>query len=505
MFNIFRVLAKHDALFFMQNTKIFPFISGSARLFAPVKASTSKKLRDGQKLANALVELGPTFIKLGQALSVRADIIGDEVASDLSFLQDDLPPFNGKKAISVIESELGEPIDKLFKNFDEEPIAAASIAQVHFAEDFDGNKLAVKVLRPGIEKLFTRDIDLFYWIADNISSKLPKYNRLKLVEAVKIFEETAKVEMDLSFEAAAASRLLENFKDDPDIKVPKVYWKKTTNHVLTLERLKGIHIDDISALKRNKIDPHEILRKSANIFMKQTLRDGFFHADMHPGNVLIDKDGRICVFDFGIMGNIDRKTKIFLAEMLLGFLNRDYQKVADVHFEAGYIPKKASKELFAQACRSIGEPIFDLPQNEISIAKLLRQLFRITEKFNMETQPQLLLLQKSMMMAEGLGRKLNPNVNFWELSRELIEDWGRENLGPKARVEDGLRNGLQSLEKLHSTISNLNNIITEKGILIHPKTINALKHSKRASSGNKFFFAAIIALLIYTLTLWQIF
>lgn len=500
LLQILRILAKHDAIFFIEDSKAFPVASKFAKLLTPVKSSKNRKLRKGERLANAFIELGTSFVKLGQALSIRSDLIGEEIANDLANLQDNMPAFNSKQAIEIIENELDASIDDLFNNFEEKPVAAASIAQVHFAEDKEGNKLAVKVLRPEIEKKFQKDIDLLLWLSRNIDLKLPKYRRLKLVEIVKTFAETTKTEMDFSFEAAAASELAENFEGDNDIKIPQIYWQKTTSKVLTLERIEGIHIDDIEALEAAKIDTNEVLRKSANIFLKQSLRDGFFHADMHPGNMMIDKSGAICVFDFGIMGRIDRKTQIFLAEMLLGFLNKDYQKVADVHFEAGYIPQDQDRELFAQACRSIGEPIFNLPQNEISIARLLQKLFRITEKFQMETQPQLLLLQKTMMMAEGIGRKLDPNVNFWELSQELIKDWGKDNLGAKSRLEDEVKDALTAAKKIKNAAMNLDNIITEKGILLHPETINALKAKGNSGFLKGAIFASIIAAIVYTIS-----
>ncbi len=500
---ILRILAKHDALFFVQDAKAFPVISKFANLAALSKEKKSKGLRQGQRLSNAFTELGPTFIKLGQALSVRSDIVGEEISEDLANLQDNLPPFDSEVAIRIIETELEDNVDNLFKKFDRTPVAAASIAQVHFAESLLGEQLAIKVLRPGIEKKFMKDLDLLFWIANNVETKLPKYRRLKLIKTVQTFAETTYNEMDLSLEAAAASELAQNFTGDPDIRVPKVYWQKTTHKVLTIERFVGVQINNVKALEKLNLDPNDILHKSANIFMKQSLRDGFFHADMHPGNVLVDKNGKICVFDFGIMGRIDRKTKIFLAEMLLGFLNGDYEKVSDIHFEAGYIPKDQDRLLFAQACRSIGEPIMDLPQNEISIAKLLQQLFRITERFKMETQPQLLLLQKTMMMAEGIGRSLNPNVNFWEISRDIIESWGKDNLGPKARVEDKLKDAISAFDKLNEVAQNLDKIVTDKGILVNYNIEKEIKNHNGDSFLKGFLFATIIGLLLYIISLWQ--
>ena len=493
LFRIFRVLAKYDALFFLEHIRAFPAIGALAKLVAPVKLSEIKGLREGQRLTLAFNELGGSFIKLGQAMSVRPDITGQEIAKDLSVLQDDLPPFDTKIAKKIIEEELEKNINDLFSEFSDQPIAAASIAQVHFAKDNAGNELAVKVKRPDIDEKFQKDINLFFWIAKNIDSSLPKYRRLRLVEVVEIFAESTRNELDFTFEAAAASELADNFTDDIELRVPKIYWEKTTSKVLVLERFKGTQINDNEALKKAGHTPNEILKNSANIFLKQTLRDGFFHADMHPGNLLVDNNGKIAVFDFGIMGRIDRKTRIYLAEMLLGFLTRDYDKISDIHFEAGYIPKNQNRELFSQACRAIGEPIFDLPQSEISIAKLLEKLFKTTERFQMETQPQLLLLQKTMMMAEGIGRSLNPNINMWEISRTLIEEWGKENLGPKARIEDKILETANTLKSLASTASKFENVITSEGLLIHPETMKSFMPKKQNSS---FFYGLFVGVLL---------
>jgi len=342
---IFTVLAKYDALFFVREIKAFPIAYRIAKLVSPKKYSKVKGLREGERLCLAFQELGPTFIKLGQALSVRSDIVGEEVSNDLSKLQDNLPPFDTEAAKEIIEKELGQTTEALYKTFNEIPVAAASIAQVHFATDFKGNKLAVKVLRPNVKQRFDKDLSLFYWIAQKVDSNLSKYKRLRLIETVDTFAKSTLIEMDFTFEAAAASKIRENFEGDEEIRVPLIYWDKTSEKVLTLERFEGVQINDISALKKAGLNPTDILKKSTNIFMKQTLRDGFFHADMHPGNVLVDKDGKLCIFDFGIVGRLDRKTKIFLAEMLLGFLQGDYEKVSDIHFEAGYIPKDQDRAL----------------------------------------------------------------------------------------------------------------------------------------------------------------
>jgi ubiquinone biosynthesis protein len=476
---IYSSFAKYRCYFMLEKTPYYRPARILGKIIAPRAAQNSYIMSNGQRLTASLQDLGPAFIKLGQSLSVRPDIVGDDIADELRNLQDRLPPFPTAVAKDIIEKELGMKVSEIFRTFDEQPIAAASISQVHFARSMNGEELAVKILRPNIEARFFKDINLLYLIADLVNKRFPRYRRLKLREAVDIVAETSHIEMDFLYEAAAANELEENFKDDEDIRVPKIYWQHTTSKVLVLERFNGIRIDEIKKLSEAGHNVDEVLRKSANIFLKQTLRDGYFHADMHPGNVLINKEGKICVFDFGIMGRIDRKTRIFMAEMLLAFLNRDYKKVSDVHFEAGYIPANQSRDLFAQACRAIGEPIFDLPQNQISIATLLQKLFKITEQFEMETQPQLLLLQKTMMMAEGIARKLNPQINFWELTRELIEDWGKDNLGAKARLEEAADIAKQTFLNLADAIKNLNKVITPQGLVLasQPKNISSNKNS----------------------------
>jgi ubiquinone biosynthesis protein len=280
--------------------------------------------------------------------------------------------------------------------------------------------------------------------------------------------------MDLRFEAAAASELAENFKDEADFKVPVINWPRTTRRVLTLERLHGVRIDDLDALKAAGHDPTELMRKSAYAFFNQVFRDGFFHADMHPGNIFVEPDGVLAPMDFGIMGRLDIPTRHFLADMLLGFLTGDYHKVAEVHFRAGYVPADKSLDAFTQACRSIGEPIMGRPLNEISLARLLAQLFAITEQFDMETQPQLLLLQKTMVVAEGVGRQLNPDINIWALAQPLIENWMRANRGPEARVKQAVTETLRLAERLPGLVDKLESTLTDMadgGLRLHPDTV----------------------------------
>ena len=425
-------------------------------------------------MAAAFNELGPSFVKLGQLLSTRADLLGEEMAIDLASLQDRLPPFPGQVARALIETEFARPIDTLFASFDEVAVAAASIAQVHFARTTDGQEVAVKILRPGIAEAFTGDLNLFLWLAGLGERLQPALRRLKPVEVVQTLAEVVRIEMDLRMEAAAAAELAENFAGDPDFHVPRVDWLRTGRTVLTLERINGIRIDDRAALLAGGHRIEDLLAKAAAAFFNQVFRDGFFHADLHPGNMFVDPNGAIAVVDFGIMGRLDRATRFFLADMLIGFLSGDYRRVAEVHFAAGYVPPRRSVDAFTQACRSIGQPILGKPLQEISVARLLAQLFEITEQFEMETQPQLLLLQKTMVVIEGVGRRLDPEINIWALARPLIEGWMHDNRGPEARVRLGMETLADLIERVPPLVRSLERLVTDwsrEGVILHVETL----------------------------------
>ena len=426
------------------------------RIFFEIISIGSKKKiishsrSSGKKLCDALEGMGTTFIKLGQFLATRPDIIGNDLAQDLEKLQDKLPPFNFNEAKEILKNEVG---DKQFSNIlnISEPIAAASIAQVHLAkikvEDKE-NEVAIKILRPNIEKIFNEELDALLLFAYIVEATLKKTRRLKLVEVVHLLREITNIEMDLRFEAAAANELFENTKNDKGFKVPKIYWQYTSKKVLTLDKVDGVSIRDHRALKEKNIDLKDIAENLIQHFLRQAVRDGFFHADMHEGNLFVDNQGNIVPVDFGIMGRLDKYNKKYLAEILYGFIKRDYVKVAEVHFQAGLVPKTASKEEFAQALRSVGEPIFGQNIKDISGSNLLSQLFEITEKFNMATQTQLLLLQKTMVVVEGVARKLYPDTNIWSVSKPILEKWLESLKGPKATITSAIDTSGEILKRI---------------------------------------------------------
>ncbi len=377
------------------------------------------------------------------------------MAEDLSALQDHIPPFPGAVARRIVENELGKPLEQIYTAFDDKPVAAASMSQVHFAMTPDGREVAVKVLRPHIERAFARDLDMLYWLAELVEFTQPHLRRLRPIASVRAFAEMVRLEIDLRMEAAASQELNENFADDPGYRTPEVDWERTAQRVLTVERIKGIPIDEREALLAAGHDVNAVLRKSAEAFFYQVFRDGFFHGDMHGGNAFVDEHGVVIPVDFGIMGRVDSATRRYLAELLIAFLQGDYHAVAEVQFRAGYVPADKSIEVFAQACRSIGEPIFGKASHDISIARLMAQLFRVTEQFEMAVQPELLLLQKTMLMAEGMGVQLNPDINIWQLAQPLIEEWMIANFGPRARIERAIGEAKKTLERLPRLVEHL--------------------------------------------------
>ena len=394
--------------------------------------------------------MGTTFIKLGQFLATRPDIIGEEISKKLEKLQDRLPPFKMQEAKHILKESLGVDNFNTILNLSE-PVAAASIAQVHKAqinEDGTVKDVAIKILRPEIKKVFNEEIDALMLLAYIIQSTVTKTKRLKLVEVVFLLKEITNHEMDLRFEAAAANEFSENTKNDSGFFVPKIYWNYTSEKVLTLDWVDGVSIRERDLINEKNIDVKNIASNIIQHFLRHAVRDGFFHADMHQGNLFINESGQIVPIDFGIMGRIDKLNRRYLAEILFGFIQRDYKKVAEVHLVAGLVPNNVNVDELAQALRSIGEPIFGQSVKDISGGKLLKQLFDITEKFNMQTQPQLLLLQKTMVVVEGVARKLNPETNIWETSRPVLEKWLRETKDPINNFTETLKDSAEVLRKL---------------------------------------------------------
>ena len=419
----------------------------------------------GAQIRLVLEELGPTFIKFGQMLSTRVDLLPMDVALELKKLQDDVPPEPFKSVQRVIEGSFKKPItgeNGLFASFDEKPIAAASIAQVHFAELHDGRQVAVKVRRDHISKTIESDLAILKLLAGLFNRYFPEYHRLKAPRVIEEFSITIRGELNLRAEAAHCTRFAENFADIEGVRVPDVLWDYTQTEVLTTERIIGIPIDERQALTEAGHDCLKLCERTATLFFHTVFVDGYFHADMHPGNIFVDQKGEIVLVDFGIVGRLDLKSRRYIAEMLMAFLKEDYKRAAEVHVEAGYVPADTNISAFEDALREIAIPIFNRPLADISIAELLLSMFAVTERFKMETQPELLLLQKTMVVIEGVARELADNMNIWMLARPLITEWVSRHVGPIGKAEamaeeirDQLRNWMRLPEKIDGVLSRI--------------------------------------------------
>ena len=399
----------------------------------------ARKRAGSHGLSRAMERLGPTYIKLGQFLASRPDIVSGEVARELERLQDRVAPLPREVAVRRIEAAFQAPLDTVFLEFGE-PVAAASIAQVHRARvvgaDGPERTVAVKVLRPGVERRLARDLADMFFAAGLAERLLPDARRLRPVQVVETLARSVRMEMDFRLEAAAAAEYGENLAHDANFRAPKIDWDRTTREVLTMEWIEGYQLSDPARLTALGFDIAALGRQLIQSFLLHALRDGFFHADMHQGNFLVDGEGKIVALDFGIMGRLGRAERRFLAEILYGFIRRDYIRVAEVHFEAGYVPKHYRVEDFAQAIRAIGEPIHARPADQISMARLLTLLFEVTALFEMETRTELVLLQKTMVVVEGVARKLDPRLNMWATAEPVVGEWIAANLGPRGRLED---------------------------------------------------------------------
>ncbi len=463
----------------------------------------------GTRLSAALTRLGPSYVKLGQFLATRPDVVGAALARDLEHLQDQMPPFPQRAAEEAVAASFGKPVSAIFASFGP-AVAAASIAQVHrgtVATAHGPRPVAVKVLRPGIERRFYADLRAFTFVARHAEDFSPEARRLRLVEVVDTLRRTVTVEMDFRLEAAALSEMAENTKDDPDFRVPAVDWDRTTKEVLTLEWIDATPLSDRARLQAKGFDLRQLARALIQTFLRHALRDGFFHADMHPGNLFVDDERRLIAVDFGIMGRLGAKERLFLAEILHGFITRDYHRTAEVHFEAGYVPPYHSVESFAQAIRAIGEPIHNRTAEDISMARLLTLLFEVTGLFDMRTRPELLLLQKTMVVVEGVARSLDPKLDIWSAADPVVRDWMTRHLGPAGKLEGAasgaaeigrfignapglLTRGARVLDQLDE--------ITRDGLVLSPQTIAEI--DKREARRSRW--GAVALWLIAALLLW---
>ena len=416
----------------------------------------------GTRLSTALHRLGPSYVKLGQFFATRPDIVGKELAAGLAQLQDDLPPFPKEIAIETVENNLGCKISESFAEFGDS-VAAASIAQVHSAkiltDDGSHYDVAVKILRPGIIKRFRRDLISYYLAARIVEIFHKPSRRLRPIAVVDTLARSVELEMDLRLEAAALSEMAENISDDLGFRVPSVDWVRTTKTVLTMEWIEGRKLSDVEGILSDEYDPKELATVIIQSFLKHALRDGFFHADMHQGNLFIESDGTIAAVDFGIMGRLGVPERRFLAEILFGFITRNYKRIAEVHFEAGYVPSNQEIDVFSQALRAIGEPIHGQDASDISMARLLTQLFEVTDLFDMQTQTQLIMLQKTMVVVEGVARTLDPDLNIWQTAEPVVRDYIEKNLGPIGRLQD-LATGINSIGQLANNLPTLLNQIS---------------------------------------------
>jgi ubiquinone biosynthesis protein len=464
------------------------------------------------RLSAALTRLGPTYVKLGQFLATRPDIVGTVLARDLESLQDRMPPFPQAQAEAGVERAFGKKLNEIFVTFGP-AVAAASIAQVHRAEVMtpDGPKpVAVKVLRPGVERRFKTDQDAFAFAARQAEDWSTEAQRLRLIETAETLRRSVVLEMDFRLEAAALSEMAENTQDDADFRVPSIDWERTAKDVLTLEWIEGTPLNDHAALRAKGFDLPDLGRKVIQSFLRHALRDGFFHADMHPGNLFVDDEGRIVAVDFGIMGRLGPKERRFLAEILYGFITRDYLRTAEVHFEAGYVPPHHSVESFAQAIRAIGEPIHNRTAEEISMARLLMLLFEVTGLFDMRTRPELLLLQKTMVVVEGVARALDPRLDMWSTAEPVVREWIERHLGPAGRLEDAAGSAMETgkfllgvpglLSRGAALMEHLD-AMTRNGLVLAPESVAAIGRAEarrnRWTAAALWAIAALLAYIVY--------
>jgi ubiquinone biosynthesis protein len=497
-----------EGVFALVDTRPLPLPAKTAVALARLIERPSAK-SGRSRLATALTRLGPTYVKLGQFLATRPDVVGKDIARDLESLQDKMPAFPQAEAEAAAAAALGKPLSAVYASFGP-AVAAASIAQVHRAEvEIDGMRkpVAVKILRPGVDRRFKADLDAFFFIARKAEEYSLEAQRLRLIEVVSTLARSVAIEMDFRLEAAALSEMAENTREDKGFRVPAVDWDRTAREVLTLEWIDGTPLHDHDALRAKGFDLPGLGRAVIQNFLRHALRDGFFHADMHPGNLFADDEGRLVAVDFGIMGRLGPKERRFLAEILFGFITRDYMRTAQVHFDAGYVPRHHSVESFAQAIRAIGEPIHNRKAEDISMAKLLTLLFEVTGLFDMRTRPELLLLQKTMVVVEGVARSLDPKLDMWTTADPVVREWIERNLGPVGKLEDAVEGAGEIgrflgqvpglLTRAGYLVDQLDDI-TRDGLTLSPDTVEAIgKAEARRNRGSAIALWLIAALLAW--------
>lgn len=441
-----RILMRHGLADIILATHLFRPVRFISYLF-PWRILRNKSISRGERIRRTLEDLGPIFVKFGQILSTRRDLLPDDIAVELTKLQDRVPPFPGDQACLIVEQAYKKPLTEVFLEFDKQPLASASIAQVHVAKLLDGKEVVVKVVRPNIESTIRHDLALLYTIAELAERYWADAKRLRPIEVVSEYEKTIIDELDLMREAASASQLRRNFINSQLLYVPEVYWPLARKNVIVMERISGIPVSDIEALRQTGVDLKVLAENGVEIFFTQVFQDNFFHADMHPGNIFVSPSGVYLAVDFGIMGTLGPEDQRYLAENFLAFFHRDYRKVAQLHVESGWVPASTRVDEFESAIRTVCEPIFERPLSEISFGHLLLRLFQTARRFNMEVQPQLVLLQKTLLNIEGLGRQLYPQLDLWQTAKPFLEKWMGEQIGVRSLIRGIRENGSFWTEK----------------------------------------------------------
>ncbi|MEM1133849.1 MAG: 2-polyprenylphenol 6-hydroxylase [Pseudomonadota bacterium] len=489
-----RILARHGALRGLEESPTTP---------APVKrlcriarfGTIQPKTPD---YAGAFRAIGPAAIKLGQTLATRPDLVGEEAARNLQELQDKLPPVDYDEIVREIEAGLDGPLDQFFSHIDPEPVGAASVAQVHRATTTDGRDVAIKVLRPGVRRKFAQDIATYEWAAAHVGAMGGEASRLRPELVIANFKRWTNSELDLRREAASASELGEAMKAEPGYTIPEIDWDRTCGTVMTLEWVDGIKISRVEELREAGHDLSAIAKRLVLAFLKQAIASGFFHADMHQGNLFVKADGTIVAIDFGIMGRIDRRARYWLAEILYGLTMGNYKRVAEIHFEAKYVPDYHNVDEFATALRAVGEPMRGKPVSELSVGQMLDGLFAITRDFDMQTQPHLLLLQKTMVMVEGVATALDPQINMWDTSGPYVREWIRGELGPEAAIADRINDDLSTLMRLPDLIRRIEDKFPAKGGAPEPPPVPDIPliwEKREEQNGGGFWRYALTALV----------